>query len=201
MQILVHRDLNAKAARSITSRIQSAMSDVMVLVAKAYVGRVWIALGYESWPEYIKGEFDHAPLHLPRDERKAVAALLRGQGMSTRAIGAATGTSHETVAQDIAAVRNLTPESDSEVVDAEIVEQDLPPLPANYMDALIRNSTPLAEVAAELGVDLMPEPKHITGLDGKKYAPAAQRQTPAQPAPPQKTTTCPTCGGTGKVTQ
>jgi hypothetical protein len=158
MQIVQHRDLNAKQARAITERINCAMGDLMGEVAKAWIGRVWLALGYESWAAYIKGEFTHAPLSLPRDERQAVVALLRGQGMSTRAIGPATGTSHQTVADDLAGVKNLTPE-------------------------------------------FVP----VTGLDGKAYTvTCANPKTPeaVQPAPPPEiTVTCPTCGGTGRISE
>jgi hypothetical protein len=91
------------------------MGDLMELIGRAWIGRVWLALGYQSWPDYIKGEFDQAPFHLPREERRAVAALLRGQGMSTRAIGAATGTDDKTVRNDLAAAENSAPAAPAEV--------------------------------------------------------------------------------------
>jgi hypothetical protein len=101
MQILEHVDLNATDARAITDKIRGSMGDLMLLVARAWIGRVWLALGYESWADYIKGEFDRAPLYLPRDERKAVVALLRGQGMSQRPIADAVGVSQKTVDRDL----------------------------------------------------------------------------------------------------
>lgn len=159
MKVVSHRDLNARDARSLTDRISSSMGDLMMLVARAHAGRVWLALGYESWADYIKGEFAHAPLSLPREERKAVSILLRGQGMSTRAIGPALGVSHETVNEDLSVVRNLTPNS---------------------------------------------EPVQVTGLDGKTYQVTCTNSpaVAAQPAPlPEITTTCPTCGGTGRITK
>lgn len=112
MEIARHVDFDATDARAITDQIRSSMGDLMMLVSKAWHGRVWIALGYESWPDYIKGEFDHAPLALPRDERQAVSVLLRGQGMSTRAIAPALGVHHDTVASDLSPVGNPTPESE-----------------------------------------------------------------------------------------
>ena len=106
MQIIEHVDLNATDARVITDKIRGSMGDLMELIGRAWIGRVWLALGYQSWADYIKGEFDRAPLHLPRDERRAVAALLRGQGMSTRAIGAAAGVDQKTVVNDLATEEN-----------------------------------------------------------------------------------------------
>lgn len=113
VQVLVHRNLNQQQAQVITEKIRSSMSDLMMLVSKAWHGRVWIALGYESWADYIKGEFEHAPLSLPREERAAVSALLRGQGMSTRAIAPALGVHHDTVASDLSPVGNPTPQPEA----------------------------------------------------------------------------------------
>ena len=112
MRIVVQRDLTARQARALTDRIKSTVGDLMILVAKAWQGRVWIALDYESWADYIKGEFSHAPLSLPREERRAVVSLLRGQGMSTRAIGSATGTDEKTVRNDLAGAEFSAPESE-----------------------------------------------------------------------------------------
>jgi hypothetical protein len=156
MQVVHHRDLNTKEATAITARIRSKMGDLMSEVAEAWIGRAWKALGYESWNEYIKSEFNHAPLHLPRDERRAVVALLRGQGMSARAIAPALGIDRATVDRDLQGGANAPP-------DSEFVQ--------------------------------------VTGLDGKNYTVTCPQPGTAQPAPSQATTTCPTCGGTGKVTQ
>ena len=96
------------------------MGDLMAEVVKAYLGRVWLALGYESWADYIKGEFHHAPLYLPRDERQAVVALLRGQGMSTRAIAPAVGADQATVSRDLSGDANTSPDvqPNTSVIDA-----------------------------------------------------------------------------------
>lgn len=113
MEIVRRVDFDATEARAITDQIRSSMGNLMMLVSKAWHGRVWIALGYESWSGYIKGEFDHAPLALPREERQAVSVLLRGQGMSTRAIAPALGVHHDTLASDLSPVGNPTPESEA----------------------------------------------------------------------------------------
>lgn len=179
MKLVPNRDLNARDARKVTERIRSSMGNIMADIAKAHIGRVWIALGYESWADYIKGEFNHAPLSLPREERKAVVSLLRGQGMSTRAIASATGDSHMTVSRDLRGVTNVPPAGPAEEpLDVEVDE-----------DA----------VAEEL---IAAEPVKITGLDGRSY-PSSRPQpiTVAEQPVPAQTVTCPTCGGTGKVMQ
>jgi hypothetical protein len=166
MRIVRQRDLNAREAAKITKQIKSAVGDLMMLVAKAWQGRVWIALDYESWGDYIKIEFGHAPLSLPREERQAVEVLLRGQGMSTRAIGPAVGKDYTTVSRDLATVANAT------VDDEEAV-------PITGLDNKVRNS--------------------VTCTNRQKHTPTTE-PPPVQPAP-EITVTCPTCGGTGRITQ
>jgi hypothetical protein len=171
--ILAHRELNKQEAQAITERIRSAMGDLMGELVKAYLGRVWIALGYESWADYIKGEFGYAPLLLPRDERAAVVALLRGQGMSARAIGAATGVSHQTVRNDeLAGVKNLTPEPGEHVDELEIPD----PGPGEHWDELAK-----ARFRKEAQARHKRESKTI-GTDGKTYR---RRSTP-KPKPEAK---------------
>jgi hypothetical protein len=155
LQILEQRDLTPREAREITEKIRSKMGDLMLLIAKAHFGRVWLVLGHDSWADYLKAEFDYAPLHLPRHERKAVSMFLRGQGMSTRAIGPAVGVDQATVVRDLSGDANASP-------DSEFVQ--------------------------------------VTGLDGKTYTVTCPQPEPVQPAPIQDTTTCPTCGGTGRIT-
>lgn len=179
LEIVVHRDFTAAEARAVTDRIRSSMGDLMEQIVRAHIGRAWLALGYESWTEYVKGEFNHAPLSLPRAERKAVTAVLRGQGFSTRAIAAVEGVGVGTVARDLAGVPNGTP--------------DLEPLDVDEDD-----------LAEEL---IAAEPPPVRGLDGKTYPPQ-QPHRPTPPAAPEPrfiteavAATCPTCGGTGQITK
>ena len=163
MQLVSHRDLTASQARALTEQIRSKMGDLMTLITKAHMGRADLALGYESWEDYVAGEFKHAPLSVPREQRKPVHVLLRKQGMSPRAIAPLTGVSERTVHNDLTASKNCEP------------DLEYPP---------------------------------VTGLDGKTYRdysvtdpkPEASTWEEELPAPPI-TVTCPTCGGTGKVTQ
>lgn len=93
--------LDADEARAIVGRIRQCVSVALVEIKKAYAGRAWIALGYDSWADLCAAEFGEH-IQLPRDERKAVTAELRAEGMSTRAIAAATGANHSTVVRDLA---------------------------------------------------------------------------------------------------
>jgi hypothetical protein len=172
MKILSHRDLTATEAMKITNKIRSCMGDLMGEIAKAHIGRAWLALGYATWTDYVQGEFEYAPLSLPREERRAVTVLLRKQGMSTRAIAAVEGVSDFTVREDLAGARNHAP--DLEPLDVDVDEDEL-------AEELIAAT--------------------VTGLDGKKYQPRqSPPEKPAAPSG-VVTVTCPTCGGTGKINQ
>ncbi|WP_156748678.1 helix-turn-helix domain-containing protein [Mycobacterium sp. E3198] len=153
--------MDKRDAEAITARIKSKMGDLMAEVAKAYIGRAWVALGYESWDDYIKGEFHHAPLVLPREERRAVVALLRGQGMSTRAIGAATGVHHDTVSSDLRGVGNPTPDEAPPVIG-----QDGKPYPAQPPPKKPRKRTPQEVARREADASFAAIGSAVDQLDG-----------------------------------
>lgn len=103
MSVIVHKQMNKLEAEQITQEIQDRVADLTLLVLRAFQGKAHKALGYESWDAYVKARFHDAPLYLPRDDRRAVVALLRGHGMSTRNIASVTGVGQQTVVRDIAA--------------------------------------------------------------------------------------------------
>jgi hypothetical protein len=173
MEIVEHRDLDAKAARAITDRIRSAMGDLMAEVVKAYIGRVWVALGYQSWADYIKGEFNHAPLWLPRDERKAVVELLRGQGMSTRAIGPAVGVDQATVVRDLSGDANASPDVDGDALAEELITADeelITEAPPGGVTEHTPGQTDRVSDALDRARNKA-EPAPVIGRDGKHYPP------------------------------
>ena len=56
----VIEDMTAEQARAITDEIKAHVEVVWRLIATAYRHRAWIALGYESWDDYAREEFDVA---------------------------------------------------------------------------------------------------------------------------------------------
>lgn len=95
-------------ARDRARRIRALMEKVWPLVIEAYRLRDWEALRYRSWEAYCQEEIGR-PLRLEHSEQKEAHQQMSEAGMSTRAIATVTGVSYETVAQDTAGVRNLTP--------------------------------------------------------------------------------------------
>lgn len=142
-------------ARDLIDSIRSTGDIMWRQIVRAFHGRAWIALGYQSWDELCEHEFDGARIKLPREDRREVVASLRDAGMSTRAIGAAIGVSHETAAGDLRGVRNLTPD-------------DPDPTPPHGIERPAVNLDD--EIAEAEVVDAGPiEHRPIVGLDGKRY--------------------------------
>lgn len=89
-------------ARALTDRIKIAVEGTWQLIREAYTSRSWAVLGYDTWDAYCTAEFGETRLRLPREERQEVVASLRENGLSTRAIAAATGMDQKTVRNDLA---------------------------------------------------------------------------------------------------
>lgn len=143
-------DLTAEEARQVVTRIRQCVEIALVEIKRAYLGRAWVALGYESWDAMCAAEI--GAVQLPRDERKEAAAELRAEGMSTRAIASATGSSEATVRRDLAGASDDAPQ-DAEIVDAEVIELPTKKITGtdgkNYTSASPSKEPPQKSVEAE----------------------------------------------------
>ena len=161
------RPLTKVRARRVTEMIKLQVIGLWQLIRDAYVGRAWVALGYESWDAYCAAEFPTSRLRLPREERSEVVNSLREAGLSIRAIEAATGVSRKTVIKDINQVVEFPP-PDSDPVAEEPpggLHEDSPGQTDRVSDALAqaRNKTP------------------TLGKDGKTYQPKPRPQPEQAP--------------------
>jgi len=93
------QDARARAAR-IRAGIGAYLT-TLADVSAAYAERDWEAMGYESWEEYVDGEYSEQRLKLSPEHRQKAVAELRLAGMSQRAIGAVLGVSQKTVDRDL----------------------------------------------------------------------------------------------------
>ena len=77
---------------------------------RAYMGRIWLAMSYNSWSEWCEGEL--GGFKLPAPKRREVVAELADAGMSNRAIADVIGVTHTTVNKDLKdpGGRNLPPD-------------------------------------------------------------------------------------------
>jgi transposase len=95
-------DLTEAEAKRVTGRIRAWVKECPIDdIKQAYFGRVWLALGYESWSGWCDCELDG--FKLPSLERREVVAELSGEGMSQRAIADVVGANQATVSRDLAA--------------------------------------------------------------------------------------------------
>jgi hypothetical protein len=175
MTVATSETCSEQTARALTDQLRQSLSVSWELLVEAYERRAWAALGYSSWDAYTDAELGEVRLRLPRQDRQEVVASMTEAGMSTRAIGAALGVGIGTVHRDRAGVPDGTPAD--EVVDAELVDEP-DPLAARIAAELAASDGTYAEQAA-------PEPRRVTGTDGKSY-PAPQPTTPRRkPLPDQ----------------
>lgn len=158
--------MDVASARKLTERIRlnvvsvrDGVEKLQTLLGAAKTGNVHVALGYPSWTAYIADVMGEEPLRLSRDDRREIVGYLTGEGMSTRAIGQALGVSGKTVHQDRQVLPKVTPASDQQKRPAEPADDDGP------------DETPAPEQPAAPA----PEPRKITGLDGKAYTPPPPR--------------------------
>lgn len=88
-------------AQEITQKLRDSLTGIQEMMIEAFRKKVWLSLGYESWNEYVAGEFADLKLGPPKEERAGVLAGYYQAGMSTRAIAAATGLSKDTVSRTL----------------------------------------------------------------------------------------------------
>ena len=159
---LFDAQFTADEARELTDKIRHHFDAAAPLIAQAYQGRIWQALGYNDWHEYLVGEFG-GPLRLGREERKATVLELRQEGLSTPAIGEALGISDETARRDLIEATSTNVEVD---LPASIIGLDGRERPASIGAHVAHNSgdnewyTPPAYIEAARavmgGIDLDP---------------------------------------------
>lgn len=140
-------------ARELTDELRSDYGSLQVKISTAWRGRIWLAMGYESWQDYLDAEFKDISLRPPKELEDQVIAELRSAGMSTRGIASATDLSQSTIARNLresatesydsvedvpritgldgkdrpAAMPRREKDETEEIFDAEVVEPDAGP--------------------------------------------------------------------------
>lgn len=182
-----------REAEDRAERIRTALSVSWDLIKDAWKAFDWQALGYESWDAYCDGEFGTSRIRLPREERREVVSSMREIGMPIRAIASATGTNRETVRQEVAGDKKLSPETVTGM-DGKTYSSSQPErprataMPQSDLDAL---NTPPATSPDE-PVDDDPEPPHWEPAGQMNPAATeALRPTPAREPKPVTPITVP----------
>jgi len=132
----------AVQARELTEELKSDYGALRSKIDAAWRGRIWTALGYDSWQDYLDAEFVDVTLRPPKELEEQVIAELRAAGMSTRGIAAATELSKATVHRRLQStgVSNETGAADAPVVGVDGKHypskgQQRPASPANTASA------------------------------------------------------------------
>ncbi|MFC7275276.1 hypothetical protein ACFQS1_14895 [Paractinoplanes rhizophilus] len=106
--------LTTDEARELTAEIRRDLDGLLPKIKRAFEGRADKALGYDSWQAYCSAEL--SDVRVPVGSRPAMVAELRQSGMSQRAIGAALGVHHSTVAEDLKSTGGNPPVEPERVV-------------------------------------------------------------------------------------
>lgn len=160
-EVATDGDLTAEEAELLLSQTLAAAEMTVAGVTRLYLGRAWIALGFESWDDLCEKHASHLRMmRWPREERQEIVASLRESGLSIRAIAATGIASKQTVERDLAGVMNHDTSPDPAPVDAPWTP-DIAPVPEP-------EPAPVA-------------PRPITGIDGKTYTPPAPKPKPETP--------------------
>jgi len=90
-------EMSSAGAEQVTLQIRSMKERAWEYIAIAYQGRAHIALGYETWDEYVDDRLGDLRLTVPREQRGAVVQSLSKAQMSLRAIAKVLGVDPATV--------------------------------------------------------------------------------------------------------
>lgn len=124
---------SADEARELTDELREDYGSLQVKISTAWRGRIWLALGYESWQDYLDEEFRDVSLRPPKELQQRVISELREAGMSTRGIASATDLSQPTVVRRLSDIgdSNESPENADSVIglDGKRYEREQPAKP------------------------------------------------------------------------
>jgi hypothetical protein len=183
---VVENPLTHSEAERITERIRLTvdstsrnLAKLAELVAEAFSRRADLAMGYGSWDEYSRAEFGEKASNLAPEFRRQLVGMLSAEGMSTRAIAPAVGKDHSTVVRDRQVVQDAPPAPTDGVTKRD-------PIPETPPAGSTLATTDRVIVAEQRHVDMdtgeviepTPEPRKVTGLDGKQYTQPKPRPKP-----------------------
>lgn len=106
-----------ESIRAATTRVLDALADVERDVQRAYEGRAWSAMGYQSWEAYCATEFAATRMWQTIEERHQRVVRLHDAGLSQRAISAVLGVGVATINRDLSTVPSGAVDSPSQGID------------------------------------------------------------------------------------
>ena len=101
----IRKGLNGAA--DTTDKLNKQVGDAAELMAEAFEKRIWLALGEESWDDFVNKELGEVRVRLERSVRQTLVYQLNTgpAHMSTRAIAPVLGVDQKTVSNDLRQVK------------------------------------------------------------------------------------------------
>lgn len=170
-----------RAARSRAGHIRYGMQNLketFAHIARARAENDHQTLGYETWQEYVDGEFGAERLKLSPDKRREYVELLALAGASQREISHTVGVNQSTVSRDLAA-------GDAPASPDEIYDRDgnlVPPADSPLVDAM-KQAINDAEERAEDHREWSPGEPDATASGADDLSPSAAPGVAASAAP------------------
>jgi hypothetical protein len=108
-----------KRIRQASARVVDNTATLLNLLDEAAVGQIHVALGFPSWPAWVRDAVQISPTD--DTERKSLVQLMNGKGMSQRAIADVVGVNQATVSRDLSeAPADADASADTEGLDGKV---------------------------------------------------------------------------------
>jgi hypothetical protein len=181
--------LNAEQARQVTHSIRDAAEVIWILIARAHAGKAWKALGYDSWEEYVKTEFNmsRSRSYQLLDQAKVISEIAAAlpQGAEVKISEAAARELKVVLEEAVPEIRKATEGLDKD--EAVKVTEDIL---SKYREKAHDAVDPVFEVEAEEETDVALQPSsHLiysteSETEIPKQATEIDARIPLQPAIP-----------------
>ena len=197
----VDGDLDAADAAALTAKIKAYVGVTWILLSEAHNRRADKALGYDSWADYVKAEFDMSRAHAYRlvAHAQAVYELAGAAGIGdVSPMGdiperTTRGVDTEALAEEVAAEASNLPTDATDEDRADVVRSAL----ARQITKTETTTTTFDPETGEIVGE--GEPPATGSGAGEDVAPGQTREAPSAPSPAPPTVICPTCNGSGVV--
>lgn len=177
LQVITPADVRASISRARRSLEKAAEEIVWQIEMEA-----WRTLGYSSWTAMREAEYGGAAFMVPSKSRPEIVARIRAAGLTQKEIAETAGVSQPTVGRDLIDYSNEYSAPATAITNSRGEQR-----PASYTRT---EAKPDGDV---IDAEIVDNPQDIQDATDTTTDPAT--------AEPVINRTCPTCHGTGKVTQ
>jgi hypothetical protein len=136
------KPMSATEARNLTTKIRTSRHDTIKHAVEAFTKRIWLSLHdtegkpYKGWKDYADNELGGFQISVSSHDRPAIVGQLHDAGASQAIIASITGTTQQTVSNDIKWVEsqrvtnNLSPDDNITDTTGKPLRTNGEPVPA-----------------------------------------------------------------------